>query len=141
MSLTFRQYQDSDQTNLIELWTECGLVVAWNDPSKDIRRKLDIQPELLIVAEAQGKIVGSVMIGYEGHRGWINYLAVHPEFQRRGYGRQLMAYAEQELLVMGCPKINLQVRETNLNVIAFYESIGYQQYNVISFGKRLIPDN
>jgi ribosomal protein S18 acetylase RimI-like enzyme len=80
------------------------------------------------------------MAGYDGHRGWVNYLAVQPEFQRRGYGQALMQAVEQGLLAMGCPKINLQVRSNNESVLAFYRHIGYVQDEVVSLGRRLIPD-
>ena len=81
------------------------------------------------------------MIGYEGHRGWVNYLAVKPALQGSGLGRQLMQRAEQELLQVGCPKLNLQVRETNQQVLDFYNAIGYKVDAAVSLGKRLIPDD
>jgi ribosomal protein S18 acetylase RimI-like enzyme len=81
------------------------------------------------------------MCGFEGHRGWVNYLAVHPDHQRRGHGHALMQAAEQALLNMGCPKLNLQVRSSNADVLAFYRHIGYVQDDVVSLGRRLIPDN
>ena len=82
------------------------------------------------------RIVGSVMAGYEGHRGWINYLAIAPEYQRQGLGRDLMVRAEEALAAIGCPKINLQVRSQNAKVIAFYEAIGYLVEDRVSLGKR-----
>ncbi len=88
-----------------------------------------------------GEMVGSVMVGYEGHRGWINYLGVCPKHRKRGFGRQLMAEAERLLRLEGCPKINLQVRSSNADVLAFYRAIGYLQDDVISMGKRLEPDH
>jgi ribosomal protein S18 acetylase RimI-like enzyme len=81
------------------------------------------------------------MAGYEGHRGWINYLAVAPSHRRKGYAGRLMEEAEKRLKAAGCPKINLQVRETNLDVIQFYQSIGFATDRVVSLGKRLIKDN
>ncbi|HSI59163.1 MAG TPA: GNAT family N-acetyltransferase, partial [Ideonella sp.] len=87
-----------------------------------------------------GEIVGSVMAGFEGHRGWINYLAVDPGHQKRGLGRALMDWAEQGLRAAGCPKINLQIRAGNAPVIAFYRAIGFAQDEVVSFGKRLETD-
>jgi Acetyltransferases len=88
-----------------------------------------------------GTIVATVMAGYEGHRGWINYLAVHPDCQRKGYGRMMMNRAEALLLELGCPKINLQVRVGNEGVIEFYRKLGYQIDQVVSLGKRLIHDD
>ncbi len=111
-----------------------------NDPGKDIRRKLSVNPELFLVGTLENKIIAAVMVGYEGHRGWINYLAVDPEHRLRGYGRQLMAEAEKLLRAAGCPKINLQVRTDNPAVIAFYQRIGFRMDDVVSLGKRLEQD-
>jgi ribosomal protein S18 acetylase RimI-like enzyme len=97
-------------------------------------------PEWFLVGILDGRIVASVMAGYEGHRGWINYLAVHPEHRLQGHGRQIMAEAERLLRTAGCPKINLQVRTNNQPVVAFYERIGYRIDDVVSLGKRLEHD-
>src|SRR4051794_9307938 len=117
--VSIRSFEANHQDAVIELWQRCGLVVSGNDPALDIARKQQVQQELFLVVELQGQVVGSVMAGYEGHRGWVNYLAVAPEQQRRGIGRLLMERAESELQRMGCPKLNLQVRTSNLGVIAF----------------------
>ena len=140
MSHTIRPFTEADTSAVVDLWKLCDLTRPWNDPTKDITRKLTVQPELFLLAEQEGCIVGSVMAGYEGHRGWINYLAVHPDYRRAGLGRQLMAAAEKRLLSLGCPKINLQVRTSNAAAIGFYQSIGFAQDEVVSYGKRLIPD-
>ena len=97
------------------------------------------QPELFFVGTIDGHVVATVMAGYEGHRGWINYLAVAPDYQRQGIGSKIMLKAEEALLSLGCPKINLQVRESNQAVIAFYEQLGFSNDHVISLGKRLGP--
>ena len=133
-------YQDSDEAEVIKLWQRCGLTVPWNDPQKDILRKLEVAPELFLVYKLKGLLVGSIMGGYEGHRGWINYLAVDPDHQRQGIGKQLVEAIEDRLLVLDCPKINLQIRESNLDVIKFYEALGYKIDPVVSMGKRLIAD-
>ncbi len=125
---------------LIALWTECGLVVPQNDPNKDIDRKLQVGADLLLLGVLDGEVVASVMGGYEGHRGWINYLAVKPSHQRKGYGQAMMAAVETRLREKGCPKINLQVRSTNTAVIAFYDALGYGNDNVVGLGKRLESD-
>jgi ribosomal protein S18 acetylase RimI-like enzyme len=138
--MDIRSYRESDELAVIALWQACDLTRTWNDPRKDIARKLAVQRELLLVGEVGGKIIASVMGGYDGHRGWVNYLAVHPDFQRRGYGEALMKYVEQRLLELGCPKINLQVRTANTGVIDFYRRIGYAQDDVVGLGRRLIPD-
>ena len=101
-----RPFQQEDEDSVVQLWTECGLVVPWNDPHRDIERKLKLQADMFLVACADSQIVGTAMAGYDGHRGWVNYLAVHPQHQRAGIGRRLMAEAESRLRAEGCPKIN-----------------------------------
>ncbi len=135
-----RQFDVRDSEAVIELWKECGLIVPWNHPQRDIERKLKEQPEGFLVAEVEGRIVASVMAGYDGHRGWVNYLAVDPGWQRRGYGRMMMDAVEAYLFDRGAPKVQLQIRESNAEVIAFYEAIGYKNDHVVSFGKRLEED-
>jgi ribosomal protein S18 acetylase RimI-like enzyme len=139
-TLQIRPFQDADETAVMALWRDCELVVPWNDPRADIERKRQVQRELFLVGTLEGAIVATVMAGYEGHRGWINYLAIDPAHRRRGYGRVLMERAEELLQERGCPKINLQVREGNAAVIAFYERLGYRNDHVVSLGKRLIVD-
>ncbi|MDD4915147.1 MAG: GNAT family acetyltransferase [Methylococcales bacterium] len=140
MNLTVRRYQDRDKQAVIALWEACGLLRPWNDPEKDIARKLTVQPELFLVAEDDGRLVGTVMAGFDGHRGWINYLAVSPGCRHQSCGTRLMQEAERLLLAMGCPKLNLQVRVDNVDANGFYRKLGYTEDKVISFGKRLIPD-
>ncbi|WP_221435342.1 GNAT family acetyltransferase [Algisphaera agarilytica] len=138
--LILRTYVASDHDALVELWRRCGLVVPVNNPSRDIQLKLDRDPDGLVVGEVDTgecrQLVASVMVGYEGHRGWVNYLAVDPEYQRQGFGRVLVEHAEQWLRERGCPKLNLQVRSSNTRVIGFYEKLGYTQDAVVSLGKR-----
>jgi ribosomal protein S18 acetylase RimI-like enzyme len=136
-----RGYQPSDEASVVRLWTECGLVRPWNDPRKDIRRKLSVQPELFLVGVHDGAVVATAMGGYDGHRGWVNYLAVAPGLRRRGWGRLLMDRIEAQLKEMGCPKLNIQVRSSNADVLAFYERLGYRQDQTVSLGKRLISDD
>jgi len=136
-NLIIRPYKSSDEAEVINLWDKCDLIVPQNDPKEDIETKMAFQPELFFVGLLDNKIIASVMAGYEGHRGWINYLAVLPEYQRKGYARQMMDKCEEVLKEMDCLKINLQVREGNEAVIAFYKSIGYTNDHVVSFGKRL----
>lgn len=141
MPIEIRPYESGDEMQVVQLWTACGLVVPWNNPHRDIRRKLDVQPELFLVGCLADKIVATVMAGYDGHRGWINYLAVHPDHEHTGFGRRMMDEAEIRLRAIGCPKINLQVRRTNAKVIEFYKKIGYTLDDAVSFGKRLEPDD
>ena len=130
----------SDQDAVVALWRESGLVKPWNDPVKDIHRKLRVQPDLFLVGSMNGRLVATVMVGFEGHRGWVNYLAVSADCRKQGLGRLLMDEAEARLREIGCPKINLQIRRSNADVVAFYRSIGYSEDDVVSMGKRLIED-
>lgn len=139
--MDIRAYLESDEEAVIALWQECGLVVAHNDPGRDIARKLEVGRELFLVGVEAGEVVASVMGGYDGHRGWVNYLAVSPRHQRKSYGTVLMRAIEKMLLARGCPKLNLQIRRTNETIIDFYNSIGYGEDAVVSMGKRLIPDH
>ena len=138
--LAVRAYREADQDDVVALWRECELVRPWNDPVKDIRRKLAVQRELFLVGTADGKLVASVMAGFDGHRGWINYLAVAGDCRRRGYGRLMMDEATGRLAAIGCPKINLQIRRSNLGVVSFYASLGYAEDDAISMGRRLVQD-
>ena len=140
IKMEIRPYQESDESSVVQLWTDCGLVVQWNNPKLDIDRKLKVQREMFLVGSINGSVVATVMAGYDGHRGWINYLAVHPDHQGSGIGRLIMDGAEKYLRNMGCPKINLQVRSANTDVIEFYKQIGYKIDDVVSLGKRLVPD-
>lgn len=138
--LAIRAFREDDRDEVITLWRDCGLVVPQNDPARDIARKLKVNRELFLVGTEGGDIVATVMGGYEGHRGWINYLAVKPSARRRGYGEAMMRAVENDIEALGCPKINLQVRSSNADVIAFYEAIGYRQDDVVGLGKRLEHD-
>ena len=135
-----RAYRESDQDAVVALWNGCGLVGPWSDPVKYIHRKLRVQRDLFLVGSMDGRLVATMMVGYEGHRGWVNYLAVAADCRKQGFGRLLMNEAEARLRAMECPKISLQIRRSNADVVAFYRSIGYSEDNVVSMGKRLIED-
>jgi len=139
-SMHVRPFHPADAEAVVALWERCELTRPWNDPHKDIQRKLTVRADLFLVGEVEGAIIGTVMAGYEGHRGWINYLGVDPAFRRRGLGRVLMQEAERHLREAGCPKINLQVRSANTDAIKFYRSIGFAVDDVVSLGKRLEQD-
>jgi len=139
--MEIRPYNPTDERAVIDLWQKCDLTRSWNNPKLDIERKLTVDPELFMVGVVNKKIVATVMGGYEGHRGWVNYLSVDPAHQRKGYGKQLMRAVEEKLAFLGCPKINLQVRSGNDSALAFYERIGYKIDNVTSMGKRLVEDS
>jgi len=131
------RYSSEYQDAVVDLWRKCNLVVPQNDPVEDIQRKLVFQSDLFFVALLDGKVVGSIMVGYEGHRGWMNYLAVLPEHQRHGYGRKLVEKAVEELKKLGCLKVNLQVRRSNVSVVEFYKHLGFKDDDVVGLGKRL----
>ena len=137
--LLIRRFRPTDTDAVVSLWQACGLTRPWNNPYEDIALKMDFQPELFFVGTIDGRVIAAVMAGYEGHRGWIQYLGVSPDVQRRGIGSQIMAKAENALRELGCVKIILQVRESNQAVIAFYERLGFSNDHVLSLGKRLKP--
>ena len=131
-SLLIRPFKEGDEEALVSLWNMCKLTVPWNNPYKDIARKLKVQAELFLVGYLEDKLIASVMAGYDGHRGWINYFSVHPDFQARGYGKQLMDNVENGLRELGCPKINLQIREGNDKVFTYYQKLGFVEEKRIS---------
>jgi len=140
-SLLIRPFQTEDEDALVALWKMCELTVPWNNPHKDIARKLQVQPELFLVGILDNSLIATVMGGYEGHRGWINYLAVHQDFQGKGYGQEIMNSVETALREMGCPKINLQIRRGNDKIASFYQKLGFTNDDVVSMGKRLEADH
>ena len=111
----------------------------WNSPPEVIRRKLSVQRELFLVCLSDKALVGTVLAGFDGVRGWVHKLAVHPDYQRQGIATRLMAAAEQALTALGCPKLNIQVRASNAGVVDFYRRAGYVVEERISMSKRLAP--
>ena len=138
--LLIRPFKEGDEEALVSLWNICKLTVPWNNPYKDIARKLKIQAELFLVGYLEDMLIASVMAGYDGHRCCINYFAVHPDFQARGYGQQLMDNVENGLRELGCPKINLQIRAGNDKVFSYYQKLGFVKEKRINMGKRLEDD-
>jgi ribosomal protein S18 acetylase RimI-like enzyme len=139
-NVTIRDFEDRDRAAVAALWHSCGLIRSWNDPRADIDRKLARADGGFFVAARDGEVVATVMAGYDGHRGWINYLAVDPSCQGDGVGRRIMERAEEHLVAAGCPKINLQIRAENSAAIQFYERLGFSVDDVVSMGKRLVHD-
>jgi len=140
--MQIRAFAEPDTAAVIDLWTECGLVRPWNDPAKDIARKLTEQPELFLVGvDVAARVMATAMIGFDGHRGWVYYLAVSPEQRGLGHARALMQEAEARLTALGCPKIMLMVRADNAAVLGMYEGLGYAQESTVVLGKRLIADD
>ncbi len=135
--IIIRNFKFSDREEVISLWNLCGLIVPSNNPETDIELKLKFQPELFFVAESEGKIIGSVMTGYDGHRGWLNYLGVHPDHRKNGCGRLLIEHSIKKLKELECPKINLQVRNSNTAVKDFYKKLGFLEHEVTSMQLKL----
>jgi ribosomal protein S18 acetylase RimI-like enzyme len=135
-----RRYDDADRTAVIALWDAAGLLHPGNDPHGDIDRKVADSPWGFIVMDEADSVIGTAMVGYDGHRGWINYLGCHPDHRRRGVATTLMAEARRLLIERGCAKVNLQVRAGNDSAIRFYESLGYTDDQVSSLGLRLVVD-
>ena len=106
----------------------------------NIRRKLSFQKELFFVGNLSNEIIATAMFGYDGHSGWLNYFSVLPKFPKRGFGRQILEFGETQLIEIGCPKLNFQIRTDNTESINFYKRVGYKEDAVASFGKRLIED-
>ncbi|PVB62836.1 GNAT family acetyltransferase [Labrenzia sp. 011] len=134
-------FEERFRSEVIALWEKCGLTRPWNDPDKDIDRKLTDRNGAFPVLLLNGKVIGSVMVSYDGHRGSVYYLSVDPAHQSEGLGQMLMAHCEDFLLGLGCPKVNLFVRRGNEGVMRFYEKLGYAEDAAVPLGKRLIPDS
>jgi ribosomal protein S18 acetylase RimI-like enzyme len=139
-NFAIRQFVPNDTNRVIFIWEQCDLVRNWNNPNFDIQRKLNFQKELFFVGLLNDEIIATAMFGYDGHRGWLNYFAVLPNFQKRGFGKKLMTFGEMALIEKGCPKLNLQIRNDNTKAINFYKKVGYKEDAAVSFGKRLIED-
>lgn len=138
--MEIRPFAPGDTEAVVALWQRCDLTRPWNDPRTDIARKLAVQAHLFLVGERSGAIVATVMAGYDGHRGWLNYLGVDPGHRRRGFGRAIVEAAVASLGREGCPKVNLQIRDSNRDAIAFYRSLGFETDPVLSMGRRLVDD-
>lgn len=135
-----REFEAGDADAVVALWERCALTRPWNDPRKDIARKLALADGGLLVGVVDGLIVASVMAGYDGHRGWANYVAVDAQYRTSGSGRAMMDAAETWLRERNCPKLNVQVRSDNRGAIEFYKRIGFGVDAAASLGKRLEPD-
>jgi ribosomal protein S18 acetylase RimI-like enzyme len=122
----------------VALWRAAGLTRPWNDPHADLTRALAGPTSTVLGAQdVDGRLLGTAMVGHDGHRGWVYYLAVQPELRRSGLGRELMHASERWLQERSVPKVNLMVRTTNKAVVAFYESLGYANGDVVVLGKFL----
>ena len=136
------EYNDVFEKQVVELWNICNLTRPWNNPHLDIIRKIKDGKNLFLIVKKKDKIIATIMGGYDGHRGVINYLAVHPNYRKKRIAKTLVNLVEKELIKIGCPKINLLIREENLEVLEFYKKINYKlQKDIRVLGKRLIPDD
>lgn len=136
--MEIRPYEPADEAAVIALWREALIDPApHNDPQISLQNKIAVDPELLLVAVVNCEVIGTVMGGYDGHRGWIYSVAVQSTCRRQGIGSALVRRLEMELGRRGCLKVNLQVRSKNTGVIPFYESLGFQVEEIVSLGKRL----
>ncbi len=136
--MKIRSFHPLDEPGVVNLWKEVLPDSApHNDPERSLKNKLAVDTELLLVAVADDAVVGTVMGGYDGHRGWVYSLAVLPEHRREGIGSALIRELEARLKSRGCLKVNLQVRSTNTGVVEFYEQMGYDMEERLSLGKRL----
>ena len=140
MTIHIRTFAMADSDAAVALWHATGLTRPWNDPQRDIERKLRVQPELFLVATDDDVLIGTVMAGYDGHRGWLYYLASLPDRRGEGIARALVAEAESRLLAMGCPKVQLMVRPENEAARGLYAALGYEPFETWATGKRLIAD-
>jgi ribosomal protein S18 acetylase RimI-like enzyme len=121
----------------VALWHESGLTRPWNNPQDDYRRAVEGPTSAVLGAQDEAGVVGTAMVGHDGHRGWVYYLAVRDDVRRTGLGSHLMRAAEEWLGDRGVPKVNVMVRTTNTAVVGFYESLGYQDGEVLVLGKFL----
>lgn len=132
-----REAGPADAQAVIGLWRAAGLTRPWNDPATDYRLSMENPASAVLLAEVAGAPAATIMVGYDGHRGWVYYLGVAPAFQRQGHGRALMRAAEDWLTARDCPKIMLMVRSDNLATKAFYAALGYEAQAVETLGRRL----
>jgi len=136
-----RPYADTDEESVVALWSQVfDDMPAWNHPQTDIKHKLKVQPQLFVVATIERDLAGTAMAGFDGHRGWVYYLAVSPRHRRQGIGTLLMRRVERDLVHVDCPKLNLQVRARSEQAVKFYQSMGYTIEERVSMGKLLVHD-
>lgn len=138
--LIIDEMRGDERETVIALWSRCGLTRPWNDPDADAALAGRVDNATILVARSGGGVVGAAMIGHDGHRGALYYLGVDPDCRRGGVGRALVNAAEAWCRVRGVPKLNLLVRNENLAVLAFYESLGYLPTNCVSLYRTLDPE-
>ncbi len=139
MPLVVRPLADGEEHDVIALWTDCGLTRPWNDPMTDIAFARGKETSDLLVGLADGRIVATVMVGHDGHRGTMYYVGVAPALRNSGYGRVIVEAAEAWLKARGVWKANLLVRKGNERVLGFYDQLGYGPGSSVSIEKWLDP--
>ncbi len=135
--MLIREIVSEDVDAIVDLWTRCGVIRPWNDPLSDIALARRTPNSTILIGNQEQKIVSTAMVGCDGHRGWVYYLAVEPVLQQKRLGRQMMQAAESWVTQLGAPKIQLMVRSTNAQAMGFYEKLGYFREETIVWGKRL----
>lgn len=138
--MQIRPFSLVDTEAVVELWHDVGITRPWNDPYRDIERKMTVQPELFLVGILHGVVAASAMSGFDGHRGWLYYFAVSPTHQGQGLGTMMLTEVERLLIERGCPKLNVQVRSGNEALSERYAQWGYGPDGAAGLGKRLITD-
>jgi ribosomal protein S18 acetylase RimI-like enzyme len=132
-----RPIRGGEDEAVIALWTACGLTRPWNDPVADLNLAKDAATSTVLVAADEAGISGTIIVGFDGHRGWVYYLAVDPDRRRGGLGRSLMAAAQDWLKDKGAPKLQLMVRTDNEAALGFYQRLGLERQDVVVLGRRL----
>ena len=135
--MNIRPMREEDRSGLIDLWHACGLTRPWNDPDRDIDLAVNAADASILVGEEEGRLIACVMVGFDGHRGWVYYLGVSADRQRRGHGRAMFAAAQAWLEERGAPKIQLMLRDDNAEARQFYEALGLELQPVVTLGRRL----
>lgn len=137
-NLTIRSATADDEVSIVALWQACGLVISYNDPTQDFRfAHGKANSDVLVGIDTEGKVVGSVMVGHDGHRGWMYYVAADPKYRKHGIGRRMTEAAEQWLKKHDIVKVMLLVRETNTQVVSFYERLGFENIPLVTMQKWL----
>ncbi|MCK5757965.1 MAG: GNAT family acetyltransferase [Clostridiales bacterium] len=139
--MLIRQFKMDEKNDVIQLWDKCGLLHSPNNPVDEMKVKTDFQPELFLVGEIDNKIIATIMLGFEGRRGWINYLCVLPKYQGIGYGSDLVQHGMELLHKLGAPKINLLIRPTNTKVKEFYKKLGFETEDAVLMSHRFKKEN
>ncbi len=136
-ALSITAIEDGDIAEVIALWQRCGSTRPWNDPAADIALARKETNSTVLLGRSDGVLVASVLVGHDGHRGWVYYVTVDPDHRFKGYGRAIMSAAEDWLRARGIAKLQLMVRKDNPKVHAFYQSIGYYNQETVTFAKWL----